>query len=85
MSEKKVHDYPGTEIDVQWDSRLCIHIAECGKSAGELFVGGRDPWCIPDKCSKADVERQFRHPRRERPHCMAGSASCFVPLRRLGE
>jgi CDGSH-type Zn-finger protein/uncharacterized Fe-S cluster protein YjdI len=55
MNEKKVYDFPGTEIDVRWDGRLCIHIAECGRSADELFEGGRDPWCIPDKCSKAEV------------------------------
>ena len=55
MSEKKVYDFPGTDIDVQWDGRLCIHIAECGNSADDLFESGRDPWCIPDKCSKAGV------------------------------
>lgn len=55
MSEKNVFDFPGTDIDVQWDGRLCIHIAECGNSSDELFVGGRDPWCIPNKLSKADV------------------------------
>ncbi len=55
MSEKKIFDFPGSEIDVQWDGGLCIHIAECGNSADELFEGGRDPWCIPDKCSKTDV------------------------------
>lgn len=55
MSDKQVFDYPGGEIDVRWDARLCIHIGECGGSAGELFVGGRDPWCIPDKTTKAEV------------------------------
>ena len=55
MSEKQRFDYAGTEIDVHWDGRLCIHIGECGGAAGELFVGGRDPWCIPDKVTKAEV------------------------------
>ena len=55
MSDERVFEYPGSEIDVQWDGRLCIHIGECGNAKGELFVGGRDPWCIPDKCSKAEV------------------------------
>ena len=55
MSEKEVFDYPGREIDVQWDGRLCIHIAECGNAQGDLFVGGRDPWCLPDCCSKAET------------------------------
>jgi CDGSH-type Zn-finger protein/uncharacterized Fe-S cluster protein YjdI len=55
MSEKKVYDFPGETIDVHWDGRLCIHIGECGQSEGELFVSGRDPWCLPDKTSAAEV------------------------------
>ena len=55
MSEKNVYDFPGETIDVHWDRRLCIHIGECGQSEGELFVAGRDPWCLPDKASAAEV------------------------------
>lgn len=57
MSDKQVKpdQYPGSEIDVQWDGRLCIHIAECGIAKGELFIGGRDPWCIPDISSRIEV------------------------------
>lgn len=55
MSEKEVFGYPGKEVDVQWDGRLCIHIGECGNAQGDLFVGGRDPWCIPDTSTKAEV------------------------------
>ena len=46
MSERKT--FTGREIDVTWDGALCIHIGECGRSKGDLFVGGRDPWCQPD-------------------------------------
>lgn len=46
---KKIFKYPGNEIDVYWDGRLCIHIAECGHAEGDLFVGGRQPWCVPDE------------------------------------
>ena len=35
MSDKKKFNYPGNEIDVHWDGRLCIHIAECGKASDE--------------------------------------------------
>ena len=42
-------------IDVDCDERLCIHIGECGKSEGELFVGGRQPWYDPDLTSIEDV------------------------------
>ena len=48
MSDKQVFDYPGQQADVHWDGRLCIHVGECGQASGELFVAGRQPWCIPD-------------------------------------
>ncbi len=48
MREDNVYCYPGENIDVTWDGRLCIHIAECGREEGELFVKGRNPWCMPD-------------------------------------
>jgi CDGSH-type Zn-finger protein/uncharacterized Fe-S cluster protein YjdI len=47
--------FSGKEVNVEWDSRLCIHIAECGKSEGELFTAGRKPWCQPDLVSVDDV------------------------------
>jgi CDGSH-type Zn-finger protein/uncharacterized Fe-S cluster protein YjdI len=55
MSDKPIHDFPGSEIDVYWDERLCIHIGECGTAANSLFVGGRKPWCVPDEVTKAEV------------------------------
>lgn len=55
MSEKKKYSFPGSDIDVEWDGRLCIHIAECGKAKGELFVGGRQPWCKPDLVAVNEV------------------------------
>ena len=55
MSNKKVHTYEGETADVTWDGRLCIHIGECGRAVGELFVGGRKPWCQPDLVQLGDV------------------------------
>lgn len=55
MSDKPITDYAGAEIDVHWDERLCIHIGECGGAANTLFVGGRDPWCLPGEVSRAEV------------------------------
>lgn len=55
MSNNNVFSYPGDEIDVTWDGRLCIHIAECGRAEGELFVTGRNPWCLPDTSSIDEV------------------------------
>lgn len=56
MSEKNpVFKYPGQSVDVFWDGRLCIHIGECGRAEGDLFVGGRKPWCQPDVATDDEV------------------------------
>ena len=54
MGDKKIYTYDGAQADVHWDGRLCIHIGECGRSEGELFKGGRQPWCQPDLAASAD-------------------------------
>jgi CDGSH-type Zn-finger protein/uncharacterized Fe-S cluster protein YjdI len=51
----KVVSYTGEDAEVCWDGRLCIHVGECGRAEGELFVGGRTPWCQPDASSTDDV------------------------------
>ncbi|NQV87923.1 MAG: (4Fe-4S)-binding protein, partial [Woeseiaceae bacterium] len=56
MSRKSMFEYEGKEATVTWDGKLCIHIGECGKAKGELFVGDRKPWCDPDLSSNADVQ-----------------------------
>ena len=43
-----VYSYEGKQADVDWNGKLCIHIGECGRAQGELFVAGRKPWCQPD-------------------------------------
>jgi CDGSH-type Zn-finger protein/uncharacterized Fe-S cluster protein YjdI len=50
-SAEETYQYPGKEINVTWDKRLCIHMAECGRAQGDLFVGNRQPWCQPDLVS----------------------------------
>ncbi len=55
MTKKTVFEYPGKEANVSWNGRLCIHVAECGRAKGELFVGGRDPWCQPDVTDNREV------------------------------
>jgi CDGSH-type Zn-finger protein/uncharacterized Fe-S cluster protein YjdI len=55
MDKQKVFTYTGEKISVKWDSRLCIHIGECGYARGELFVSGRDPWCQPDLVSMKET------------------------------
>lgn len=55
MTKTPIYRYPGKDVDVTWDERLCIHIGECSRAQGDLFVGGRQPWCQPDLASVAEV------------------------------
>lgn len=55
--EKNVYNYPGERATVKWDRRLCIHVGECGRATGDLFVGGRNPWCQPDQASPDEIEQ----------------------------
>jgi CDGSH-type Zn-finger protein/uncharacterized Fe-S cluster protein YjdI len=56
MSKKHVVTYPGKDVDVKWHGKLCIHIGECGRAKGDLFVGGRKPWCDPNLASNDEVQ-----------------------------
>jgi len=71
MSKKKVFKFPGKEIDVSWDQRLCIHIGECVQAKGELFVVGRDPWCQPDLASMESVRQVV-------DRCPSGALTCGI-------
>jgi CDGSH-type Zn-finger protein/uncharacterized Fe-S cluster protein YjdI len=55
MSVSPLFRYPGKAADVVWDGRLCIHVGECTRAKGDLFVAGRKPWCEPDAAAVADV------------------------------
>ncbi len=55
MSDKHISKFPGDKMDVEWDGRLCIHIGECGRAQGNLFVGGRQPWCQPNLVSSEEA------------------------------
>ncbi|NVB42740.1 CDGSH iron-sulfur domain-containing protein [Pseudenhygromyxa sp. WMMC2535] len=52
--EQETTTYPGERVDVTWDGRLCIHVGECGRAVGDLFTGGRDPWCQPDQAGSVE-------------------------------
>ena len=55
MAKGKPIQYPGKSATVAWHGRLCIHIGECGRAKGDLFVGGGKPWCEPDVASDDEV------------------------------
>ena len=56
MTKGKVFKYDGSRATVSWHGRLCIHIGECGRAKGDLFVTGRKPWCQPDASTDDEVQ-----------------------------
>ena len=42
MSKDDSYEYPGENATVTWKGGLCIHVGECGRAKGDLFVGGRE-------------------------------------------
>lgn len=53
MAQDKVYTFDGTTQKISWDGRLCIHVGECGRAKGDLFVAGRKPWADPDQSDAA--------------------------------
>jgi CDGSH-type Zn-finger protein/uncharacterized Fe-S cluster protein YjdI len=47
--------YPGTEVDVLYDRKRCIHAAECGRGLKAVFDGQKTPWIDPDQASAEEV------------------------------
>lgn len=52
---RRIITFDGTAVDVTWNGSLCIHVGECGRAKGDLFVSGRDPWCTPDAHTVEEV------------------------------
>lgn len=55
MAKERHVSFEGQAVTVNFDRKLCIHAAECGRSTGELFKSKRDPWCAPDEVEAAAV------------------------------
>lgn len=55
MAKTTIYEYEGDSQTVTWDRRLCIHVGECGRAKGDLFLAGRDPWCDPNISDENDV------------------------------
>ena len=55
MAKKVVKDFTGDCATVTWNSELCIHVAECGRAKGDLFLGDRKPWCDPNAASNEEI------------------------------
>lgn len=56
----KLHKYRGTEIEVTFDSKRCIHFAECVRGLPEVFDTSRTPWILPDAAASDKVAEIVR-------------------------
>ena len=74
MAKTTIFEYKGDEQTVTWDRRLCIHVGECGRAKGDLFVTGRDPWCDPNLSN----EDQTRSHCREMPDGSTGGSGAAM-------
>jgi len=71
MPEKELHRYFGKEFNVFWNEPLCIHIEECLRAPGGLFIKDRLPWCKPD-CVPAKQAAEIIE------RCPTGSLTCHA-------
>lgn len=47
--------YTGKDVNVSFDSELCIHAAECVKGLPAVFDVNKRPWISPDGATKEEV------------------------------
>jgi CDGSH-type Zn-finger protein len=51
----KRHDYPGKEITVHDNRKICSHAAECVNNLSSVFKLGSRPWINPDASKMNDI------------------------------
>ncbi len=49
------HTYKNDRIEVSWDSKTCIHAAECIKDLGAVFDTSKKPWINVDAASNNEI------------------------------
>ncbi|NIT56272.1 MAG: hypothetical protein GWN00_08570 [Aliifodinibius sp.] len=59
--EKKIHSYESDEITVEFDSKRCIHSAECVKNLPSVFNPNSKPWITPEEASAEKVKEVVHH------------------------
>lgn len=49
--------YSGEDIDVYFNTDICIHSGVCVRTLGEVFNTKERPWIKPDNASAIDVAK----------------------------
>ncbi len=59
--EKKIHNYESDDITIEFDSKRCIHSAECVKNLPSVFNPDNRPWVTPEEASAARIKEVVHH------------------------
>ena len=51
----RIHKYNGSDIEVSFDPRRCIHSAECVRRLPQVFDTARTPWVLPDAVNAESI------------------------------
>ena len=67
----KRRDYPGKEITLHDNRKICSHVAECVNNLSSVFKLGSRPWINPDASNKNDIIHVVRR-------CPSGALSYSI-------
>lgn len=59
--KKKIHTYESDDITVEFDSKRCLHSAECVKGLPSVFNPDEKPWVQPDQASVGEIKEAVHH------------------------
>lgn len=59
--EKKIHTYESDDITVEFDSKRCLHSAECVKGLPSVFNPENKPWIQPEEATAAEIRESVHH------------------------
>jgi len=59
--DQKIHEYENDKIKVTYDSKRCIHSAECVKNLPSVFDPNNKPWIVVDNASADEIKEAVHH------------------------
>lgn len=59
--EKKLHTYESDDITVEFDSKRCLHSAECVKGLRSVFDPQKKPWIQPENATAEKIKETVHH------------------------
>lgn len=59
--DQDIHEYNSEDITVSYDSKRCIHAAECVKNLRSVFDPDKKPWIQPENASAEKIKKAVHH------------------------